>query len=245
MNGESSGALVTFEGGEGSGKSTVCTQVFRLVGEAGYDCWKGGEPGATPLGAEWRRQMLNPASPLAPRAELFLFLADRAQNFAENVVPRLARGEVVFLDRHRDSTAAYQGGGRGYDAGFIAQANDFATTLAPAVAYRDGSDAGRGNAGTYVRLPDLTILLDISPEDGLRRSRRTEFGEGVADRFESEDIAFHARLREAFLEIARSEPDRVVVLDASAPLADIIASAYGLVTRTLARKGVLPKAPKT
>ena len=232
MTGESSGALVTFEGGEGSGKSTVCTQVFRLVGEAGYDCWKGGEPGATPLGAEWRQQMLNPASPLAPKAELFLFLADRAQNFAENVAPRLARGEVVFLDRHRDSTVAYQGGGRGYDAGFIAQANDFATAPTPV-------------AGTRTRLPDLTILLDISPEDGLRRSRRTEFGEGVADRFESEDIAFHGRLRDAFLEIAQSEPDRVVVLDASAPLADIIASAYGLVTQTLARKGILPKVPET
>jgi len=229
MTGESSGALVTFEGGEGSGKSTVCTQVFRLVGEAGYDCWKGGEPGATPLGAEWRQQMLNPASPLAPQAELFLFLADRAQNFAENVAPRLARGEVVFLDRHRDSTVAYQGGGRGYDIGFIEQANDFATTPelhAP-------------------RLPDLTILLDISPEEGLRRSRRTEFGEGVADRFESEDIAFHGRLRDAFLEIAKREPNRVVVLDASVPLADIIASAHGLVTQMLARKGILPKVSGT
>jgi len=230
MTGESSGALVTFEGGEGSGKSTVCTQVFRLVGEAGYDCWKGGEPGATPLGAEWRQQMLNPASPLAPKAELFLFLADRAQNFAENVAPRLARGEVVFLDRHRDSTVAYQGGGRGYDVGFIEQANDFATMTPELHA---------------PRLPDLTILLDISPEDGLRRSRRTEFGEGVADRFESEDIAFHGRLRDAFLEIAKREPNRVVALDASVPLADIIVSAHGLVTQMLARKGILPKVSGT
>jgi dTMP kinase len=221
---------VTFEGGEGSGKSTVCTQVFRLVGEAGYGCWKGGEPGGTPLGACWRQQILNPASPLAPQAELFLFLADRAQGFVENVAPRLARGEVVFLDRHRDSTMAYQGGGRGYDAGFIEQANNIAT--APMLA------GGVGRA----RLPDLTILLDVPPEEGLRRSRRTEFGEGVADRIESEDIAFHGRLREAFLEIAKREPNRVVVLDASAPLADIIASAHGLVTRTLARKGILPKA---
>lgn len=221
------GVLVTFEGPEGSGKSTVCTQVFRLVGKAGYDCWKGGEPGATPLGACWRRQMLDPVSSLAPRAELFLFLADRAQNFAENVAPRLARGEVVFLDRHRDSTMAYQGGGRGYDVGFIEQANDFATTIP---------------FGMVIRRPDLTILLDISPEEGLRRSRRTEFGEGVADRFESKDIAFHGRLRDMFLEIAKREPDRIVVLDASAPLADIVASAHGMVTQMLALKGVLPKA---
>lgn len=221
MTGESSGALVTFEGGEGSGKSTVCTQVFRLVGEAGYGCWKGGEPGATSLGACWRRQILDPTSSLAPQAELFLFLADRTQNFVENVVPRLARGEVVFLDRHRDSTMAYQGGGRGYDTEFIERAND---------------------AATFARRPDLTILLDIAPEQGLRRSHRIEYGEGIADRMESEDIAFHRRLRDMFLEIAKREP-RVVVLDASAPLADVIASAHGLVMQMLARKGI--KAPKT
>jgi len=221
---ESGGALVTFEGGEGSGKSTVCTRVFRLVGEAGYNCWKGSEPGGTVLGACWREQILNPSSQLSPQAELFLFLADRAQNFAEHISPRLADGHVVMLDRHRDSTMAYQGAGRRHDKGLIEAGNRHATTA-------DGVE----------RRPDLTILLDIDPELGLRRAGHGEYG--VADRIETEALAFHVRLREEFRRIAREEPDRVAVLDASRPLDEIVPEAHRLVEGLLNRKGLRPSVP--
>jgi len=222
---ELGGALVTFEGGEGSGKSTVCTRVFRLIGEAGYDCWKGSEPGGTVLGTCWREQILNPSSQLSPQAELFLFLADRAQNFAEHISPRLAGGHVVMLDRHRDSTMAYQGAGRGHNRGLIEAGNRHATTTA------SGAE----------RRPDLTILLDIDPELGLRRAGHGEYG--VADRIETEALAFHVRLREEFLRIAREEPDRVAVLDASRPLGEIVSEAHGLVESLLSRKGLRPSVP--
>jgi len=221
---ESGGALVTFEGGEGSGKSTVCTHVFRLVGGAGFNCWKGSEPGGTILGRSWREQILNPSSQLSPQAELFLFLADRAQNFAEHISPRLADGQVVMLDRHRDSTMAYQGAGRGHDRGLIEAGNRHATT-----------------AGGVERRPDLTILLDIDPELGLRRAGHGEYG--VADRIETEALAFHVRLREEFLRIAREEPDRIAVLDASQPLDQIVSGAHRLVESLLSRKGLRPSAP--
>jgi len=213
------GVLITFEGGEGSGKSTVCTQAFRRLGEAGHKCWKGSEPGGTVLGSCWREQILNPSSSLSPQAELFLFLADRAQNFAEHVRPRLDDGYIVLLDRHRDSTLAYQGGGRGHSRELIKAGNRHATT-----------------SGGVERRPDLTVLLDVDPESGLRRASRSEYG--VADRIETETLDFHRRLRAEFLRIADEESDRVVILDASRPLDDIVEEASSLIDGLLGRKGI-------
>lgn len=213
--GDSKGALITFEGAEGSGKSSVCADVSRILTSRGYDCWAGSEPGCTALGSCWREQILNPDSELSLRAEMFLFLADRAQNFAENVAPRLKAGRVVILDRHRDSTMAYQGGGRGHDPNLIEAGNDFAT-------------AGRK--------PDMTVLLDIDSEIGLRRSKKTEYGK--ADRIESESLEFHKRLRDAFLAISRSEPERFVVLDASEPMSVVVAQALDAVESLLHKIGV-------
>jgi len=218
MIGGCEGVFITFEGGEGSGKSTVCTKVFRQIGEQGYKCWKGGEPGGTVAGSFWREQILNPASILSPEAELCLFLADRAQNFAEHVAPKLAEGYIVMLDRHRDSTAAYQGGGRGHDLALIERMNDFAT---------------------HNRRPDMTILLDIESDLGLARTRHTEYG--AADRMEAEDIEFHKRLRGVFLALVEAEPERFVKLDASAPLDEVAARALKAVQDVLASKGVCPQ----
>jgi len=213
MAGDSSGVFITLEGGEGSGKSSVCAEVSRILTSKGHDCWSGSEPGCTVLGSCWRNQILNPDSELSPRAEMFLFLADRAQNFAENVAPNLKAGRIVILDRHRDSTMAYQGGGRGHDPDIIEAGNDFAT---------------------MGRKPDLTILLDILPEAGLRRSKKTEYG--AADRIESEDLEFHRRLHGVFLSISRSEPERFVVLDASESMEDVIAKSLSAIEDILRNK---------
>ena len=105
--GGSSGLFITFEGGEGSGKSSVCQRVFRHIGEQGRDCWRGKEPGCTQLGAVWRQQLLSPQFSMSPEAEMFLFFAARAHEFDEEIVPRLADGEVVLLDMPRASPAAH------------------------------------------------------------------------------------------------------------------------------------------
>jgi len=216
MAGGSSGVFITFEGGEGSGKSSMCAEVSRILISKGYDCWSGSEPGCTALGSCWRDQILNPNSELSPRAEMLLFLADRAQNFAENVAPNLEAGRIVILDRHRDSTMAYQGGGRGHDLDIIEAGNNFAT-------------AGRK--------PDLTILLDIPPEAGLRRSKKTEYG--AADRIESEDLEFHQRLCDVFSSISKSEPKRFVVLDASAALDDVVTESMSAIERLLRNRNTV------
>ena len=197
-DGGSNGLFITFEGGEGSGKSAVCQRVFRHIGEDGRDCWRGKEPGCTQLGAIWRQQLLSPQFSMSPETEMFLFFADRAQNFDENIAPRLASGDIVVLDRHRDSTAAYQGA-KGFCLDLISHCNDIAT---------------RG------RRPDKTILLDIDSKDGLSRCTRLEFGE--ADRWESLDLEFHERVRGIFLSLASTEPERFVVIDASSPLDAIV-----------------------
>ena len=212
------GVFITFEGVEGSGKSTVCQRVFHLICQAGHDCWHGKEPGGTAVGVEWRKQILNPCSDLVREAALFLFLADSAQNFAQNIAPRLDAGCVVVLDRHRDSTAAYQGGGRCLDKRLIEYSNDFATRQ---------------------RRPDLTILLDIEVREGLIRSSKTEFGE--KDRIESQSFECHKRIRQAFLEIAEAEPNRFVVLDASQPLDSVIQQAYAAVVELFQRITVSKK----
>lgn len=217
MAGDSNGAFITFEGGEGSGKSSVCAEINGILTSRGYDCWFGSEPGCTALGSCWRDQILNPDSELSPRAEMLLFLADRAQNFAENVAPRLKAGCVVVLDRHRDSTMAYQGGGRGHDPDIIEAGNNFATVG---------------------RKPDLTVLLDIAPEVGLRRSKNTEYG--AADRIESESLEFHERLHDTFLSISRSEPERFVILNASEPMGDVVVQSLDAIESLLRKMGITP-----
>ena len=177
--------FITFEGMEGSGKTTAIQAVALALTQAGRQVCVTREPGGTPLGKEIRTWLLDPHSQLQdPRSELLLFAADRLEHIAGVIRPALARGEVVLCDRFTDSTWAYQVGGRGLDADLVAY--------------------GIGLAGL---VPDLTFLLDVSPEEGLRRAGKR----GALDRFEQEDMAFHVRVREAYLGIACTEARMHVV----------------------------------
>ncbi len=183
------GVFVTFEGGEGSGKSTQLERFVERMTNAGYEVLFLREPGGTRVGEVVRDALLDPAHvEMDARAELLLYEASRAQLVAERIKPALARGVVVVCDRHYDSSTAYQGYGRGLPLPEVEALNRFAT-------------------GGLV--PNLTIVLDLDPAYGLERATRLG-----ADRLEAEEIDFHARLREGYLAIAAAEPERVVVVDA-------------------------------
>ena len=187
--------LITFEGIEGSGKSTHLRQLAAHLRAAGRDVVETREPGATPAGVAIRRLLLGADTvPLTPLAELLLYCADRNQHVADVVRPALAAGRVVLCDRFSDSTIAYQGYGRGL----------------PLDELRAIDAAARAG----VR-PGLTFVLDCPVEQGLARAR----GRATpSDRFERETVAFHERVRAGFLALAAVEPERYRVLDAAAPI---------------------------
>ncbi len=183
--------FVTFEGGEGCGKSTQARILYRRLQKEGAPVLLTREPGGTALGARMRRLLKQEQhASIRPEAELLLFLASRAQLVREVVQPALSRGLNVLCDRYAESTLAYQGYAMGLDIAFIRQANAFAT------------------GGLR---PDLIILLDIEPETGLRRrlADRPRF-----DRFDSREVDFHRKVRQGYLEMARTEPERWAVVDA-------------------------------
>ena len=181
--------FITFEGVEGCGKSTQARLFAERLTAAGVVVRTLREPGGTQVGEAIREILLDPANVLLdPRAELLLYEASRAQLVAEVIKPALAAGEVVVCDRFYDSTTAYQGYARGIALDEIGRINEAAT-------------------GGLV--PDLTIVVDIDPATGLERACRASEG---ADRLEAEELAFHERVREGFLAIARAEPDRMLVV---------------------------------
>ncbi len=183
------GLLVAFEGGEGSGKSTQARLLAIWLREYGYDVLATHEPGATKIGMRLRALLLDTAhTGLSPWAEVMMYAADRAEHVASVVKPALARGTIVVTDRYVDSTLAYQGGGRELPMNSIRRVNELAT-------------------GGLV--PDLTFLLDLPPAEGLGRRASS------ADRLESEPEEFHERVRSTFLELAKADPGRYQVLDAS------------------------------
>ncbi len=190
--------FVTFEGGEGSGKSTQLDLFAHRLEEAGHAVTRLREPGGTRVGEAVRAALLDPAHvEMDPRAELLLYEASRAQLVVERIRPALADGDIVICDRFYDSTTAYQGYARGLSLDEIRVLNDVAT---------DGLK------------PELTLLLDIDPARGLERATK-----GGADRLEAEDLAFHERVRDGFLRIAAEEPGRVVVVDAGGEVAEVFA----------------------
>ena len=180
------GLFVTFEGGEGAGKSTAIIGAAHALKAQGRSVLVTREPGAGVLGAAIRALLLDSAEVTA-RSELFLFLADRANHCAQIVEPALLRGDIVLCDRHADSTLVYQGIVRGLDEPFVRAANTFATN---------------GLA------PDLTLLLDVPPEVGLARLAEK-------NRLDREPLQFHRRVREGFLRLAREEPNRWRIIDAT------------------------------
>ncbi len=185
----SHGLLIAFEGGEGSGKSTQARLLAIWLRENGYDVLSTHEPGATKIGMRLRALLLDTAhAGLSPWAEVMMYAADRAEHVAGVIAPALARGTIVVTDRYGDSTLAYQGGGRQLPVDAIRRINDLAT-------------------GGLV--PDLTFLLDLTPAEGLGRRARS------ADRLEAEPEEFHDRVRAAFLALAKADPGRYLVLDAT------------------------------
>jgi dTMP kinase len=200
------GRLIAFEGVEGAGKST---QLELLRGELegrGREVVVTREPGGTPAGERVRAVVLDPKVELSPRAEALLFAAARAELVERVIRPALERGAVVLCDRYLDSSLAYQGGARGLGRGPVEEVNRFAT------------------GGL---LPDLVVLLDLDPADGLRRRP------GDRDRIEAQDLAFHKRVREAFRELAAADPDRFAVVDGAAPVAEVAAQVNAAVLALL------------
>ncbi|MGY3126972.1 dTMP kinase [Agrococcus sp. UYP33] len=192
------GAFITLEGGDGSGKSTQAGMLQAWLEGEGRTVVRTREPGGTELGVEIRRLVQHTEGHVAPRAEALLYAADRAHHVATLVRPALERGEVVLQDRYLDSSVAYQGAGRELDAGQIRDLSLWAA---------DGL------------LPDLTILLDLDPAAGRERMAARE--DAPYDRLEEAGEAFALRVRQAYLELAAAEPDRFAVVDASGSPADV------------------------
>jgi dTMP kinase len=189
--------FVTFEGGDGTGKTTQIHALDSYLIAHGCPSIVTREPGGNSLGKLVRRVLLEASDrEIAPPTELFLYLADRAQHVSEVIRPAIMAGKVVLCDRYSDSTLAYQGYGRGIDLKLLRQLNDFA-------------EGG-------VR-PDLTFLLDCPVTLGLARTgrRKHKAGQPSEDRFERERIEFHERVRAGFLELARAEPERFRTVDAA------------------------------
>ncbi|CCH47728.1 dTMP kinase [Pseudodesulfovibrio piezophilus] len=191
--------FITFEGIEGTGKTTQIAKVEKYLTSLGKDVLLTLEPGGSRVGQELRKMLLHVENQdITPQTELFLYLADRAQHVSQIIRPNLAAGKVVLCDRFADSTIVYQGFGRGLDTKVLQQLNDVAV---------DGL------------WPDLTILLDIDPEVGLQRANSRNLEENKTNeegRFEAEHISFHKRIREGYLTWAALNRDRVKVADASA-----------------------------
>ena len=194
------GLLISIEGGEGAGKSTVLHAIRDLLVDRGFDVVLTREPGGTETGEAIRQLLLDPARELVPEAELLLMFAARAQLVREVVVPALARGAAVLTDRFTDASFAYQGGGRGLDMSVIAGLERWAAGLKP----------------------DLTFLLDVGVETGLARVRSRG---NATDRIENEHAAFFERVRQAYLERAAAEPQRIRVIDAAQSPESVLAEA--------------------
>src|SRR3990172_9421774 len=205
--------LISFEGGDGSGKTTQLKLLDNYLASSGKLCLSTREPGGTTLGEMIRKILLEAGKvEIAYPTELFLYLADRAQHVHEVIRPALASGTLVLCDRFTDSTLAYQGYGRGVDLGMLRRLNEVAS-------------------GGIT--PDITFLLDCPVELGLSRaeerssiihsqsSATEDRASRAEDRFEREEVEFHERVRKGFLELARTEPGRIHVLDASRAVRDL------------------------
>jgi dTMP kinase len=192
-----SGLWITFEGGDGSGKSTQAARLAEWIENRGRTVVRTREPGGSEVGALVRDIVLHHRGDIAPRAEALLYAADRAHHVATVVHPALERGDVVIQDRYLDSSVAYQGAGRVLEAQEVRDLSLWAA---------DGA------------LPDLTVLLDIDP---LLARRRLDADDKPFDRLEAEKADFHTRVRDAFLALAAEEPQRFLVIDATQDPDDI------------------------
>ncbi|MBI5099886.1 MAG: dTMP kinase [Nitrospirae bacterium] len=188
--------LISFEGIEGSGKSTQVKLLGDYLATKGNKVLTTLEPGGTQIGAKIRKLLLEPQNHMDPLTELILYYASRAQHVREVIYPAILRNTVVITDRFTDSTVAYQGYARGIDLSII-------------------------HALDEIVVPDLkpflTFLLDLDVEEGLRRNRHAQ----KEDRFELETLEFHTRVRQGFIQIAAGEPERIKIIDASRSTEDV------------------------
>lgn len=204
-------SFIVFEGGEGCGKSTQTRALYRRLSKDGFRAVLTREPGGTRLGERVRRHLKRTGETrISPLAELFLIATARAQLVSEVIRPELEKGKTVICDRFTPSTLAYQGYGRGLNTDALREVNDIAT---------DGMS------------PDLIVLLDIPIEDGLGRKKSKE-----RDRFESESLAFHARVRRGYLDMAKADPGRWLVVDGRLPKKEIEEMIWGKVSILLKRE---------
>lgn len=194
--------FISFEGGEGAGKSTLIQKVYDHLLQLGKPVLLTRAPGGTMTGELIRHLLLHhDEKDISSRCELFLFLADRAQHVQEIILPALAQKKIVLCDRFNDSTVAYQGGARGFDLDWVRKLSLFATQDLE---------------------PDLTLYLDINPREGLSRVKRSK------DRIEKEDLSFHEKIRASYLFIAKKDPNRFHVLDGSKAPDDVFEQALRL-----------------
>lgn len=201
--------FITFEGIEGSGKSTALESLCAALGKNEIPYTRTREPGGSALGRELRSMLLDARRDVSPEAELFLYLADRAQHVRDVIRPRLQTGEIVFSDRYADSTIVYQGYGRGFDVETLFHLNETATGAL---------------------WPDKTLIFDLEPVEGLRRarSRNKQSGTDISEgRFEAEAIAFHQKVRQGYLTWAQRHPHRFQIIDASRERQDVFAQVLG------------------
>jgi|HigsolmetaAR204D_1030405.scaffolds.fasta_scaffold03180_4 dTMP kinase len=211
---ELKGIFITFEGPDGSGKTTQLKRLAEALEGRGRRVVVTREPGGTPIGDQIRAILLSAENTaMNAQAETLLLAASRAQHVHEKILPSLARGDIVLCDRYVDASIAYQAAGLGLNAADVRAVNRFAISGL---------------------MPHRTYMLDIAPEVGRQRIEQRLIQSGAAlDRIEQKDIQYHRRVREAFLQIAREEPDRVYLLDASRHPDDIFTDIYADCQRLL------------
>lgn len=204
-----SGKFLTFEGGEGAGKSTQITRLAASLEKCGIPVTSTREPGGSPGAETIRGLLLDPAAKWDAPTEALLHFAARADHYTTRIAPSLRAGDWVICDRFADSTRAYQGYGLGLSMEAIETLYEVAL-------------------GTFA--PDLTLILDVPVETGMKRMNARD---GDPDRYEQMDVAFHERLRQGFLDIARREPGRCEVVDADADIDTVTARIFDCVARRL------------
>ena len=205
--------FITFEGGEGSGKSTVMKDVAARLTKEGYKLVLTREPGGTPIAEEIRNVILDKDNTkMDPRTEALLYAASRRQHLVEKIWPALERGEIVLCDRYLDSSLAYQGGARGLGVDKVLSINMFATE------------------GEY---PDLTLLFDLEPEEGLKRIEKNKGRE--VNRLDLEKLEFHKKVRDNFHALAKKYSTRYVIIDASKSLNEVEDEVYKIIKETISK----------
>jgi dTMP kinase len=205
--------FITMEGGEGSGKSTAIKEIVDRLTQEGYQVVLTREPGGTPISEEIRNIILDKKNTeMDPKTEALLYAASRRQHIVEKILPALKAGKIVICDRFLDSSLAYQGGARGLGIDEVYQMNQFAT---------EGL------------LPDLTILFDIKPEEGLERIAANSGRE--VNRLDVEKLEFHKKVRSSFHELVKRFPDRYVVIDASLSREEVFEEAFKAIKDRLAK----------